>query len=156
MAVAGTLALPIEAQRQPSGCALTATARLRHGEALRAAQMMVNAAAAERGKLLPRAAPDQQPPYPSWKDLATSKFVAQWKTDGGPMGKLARAIKWGDDEPLVGWRMHWVANADAYAFTLSDALDPCGFSYVADEREMILQGDLARANGMRVVPLGTE
>jgi hypothetical protein len=115
---------------------------------------MVGAAAAEHGKLLPRSAPE--PPYPSWKDLATSSFVAQWKTDGGPVGQLARKIKWGEDEPLDGWRMHWVANADAYTFTLTEALGRCGFSYVADEREMVLEGTRATPVGYRVLPLGTQ
>jgi hypothetical protein len=122
-------------------CSSMGSASERRTEALRAVRMFNSAAVAERGSpLLPRLPRRPQPPYPAWSDLATSGMVGMWRTDGGPTGDLARKIRWGDDEPLAGWQIHWIANADGYAFTLTDVRDRCGFSYSSDERGVILQG----------------
>jgi hypothetical protein len=121
-------------------CSSTGPSSERRTDALRAVRMFNTAVAAERGSpLLPRLPRRPLPPYPSWSDLATSGMVGMWRTDGGPTGDLARKIRWGDDEPLPGWQMHWIANADGYAFTLTDMRDRCGFSYSSDERGVILQ-----------------
>jgi len=122
-------------------CSSMGPATERRTESLRAVRMFNSAAVAERGSpLLPRLPRRPQPPYPAWSDLATSGMVGTWRTDGGPTGDLARKIRWGDDEPLPGWQIHWIANADGYAFTLTDMRDRCGFSYSSDERGVIVQG----------------
>jgi len=124
----------------------------RRDEALRAVRMIMSAAEGRRGPRLP--GPSSHPPY-SWERMGDSPLIGMWKTDGGPMGQLARSIRWGSDEPLPGWRMHWVAETDAYAFTLTDIRDACGFSYSADERGTILRGidvDARRS----VVPVDTQ
>ena len=113
----------------------------RRAEALRAVRMFNSAATAERSSpLIPRLPRRTQPPYPSWSDLATSGMVGTWRADGGPTGDLARKIHWGEDEPLPGWQIHWIANDEGYAFTLTDMRDRCGFSYSSDERGVVLQG----------------
>jgi hypothetical protein len=112
----------------------------RRAEAFRAVRMFNTAAGAGRGPLLPKLPRVAEPPYPGWSDLAASGSVAMWRADGGPTGDLARKIRWGETEPLPGWEIHWVANADGYAFTLTDVRDRCGFSFSSDERGVILQG----------------
>ena len=122
-------------------CSSVGPSSERRTEALRAVRMFNSAATAGRsGPLVPRVPRQPLPPYPSWSDLTTSVSVGTWRTDGGPMGDLARKIRWGDQEPLPGWQIHWIANADGYAFTLTDMRDRCGFSYSSDERGVILQG----------------
>ena len=122
-------------------CSSVGPSSERRTEALRAVRMFNSAATAGRsGPLVPRVPRQALPPYPSWSDLAMSGSVATWRADGGPMGDLARKIRWGDEEPLPGWHMHWIANGDGYAFTLTDMRDRCGFSYSSDERGAILQG----------------
>ena len=122
-------------------CSSVGPSSERRTEALRAVRMFNSAATAGRsGPLVPRVPRQALPPYPSWSDLATSGMVATWRSDSGPAGDLARKIRWGDDEPLPGWQIHWIANADGYAFTLTDKRDRCGFSYTSDERGVILQG----------------
>jgi hypothetical protein len=119
-------------------CTVLGPATPQRDEALKAVKMIMAAAAQERGPRLPNA---PARPFPrSWEALASSPAVGTWKTDGGPMGQLARKIRWGSAEPLPGWRMHWVSTDDAYEFTLSDTRDVCRFSYSADERELITKG----------------
>ena len=45
------------------------------------------------------------------------------------MGDLARRMQWGSEEPLPGWEIHHVTREGAYAFSLTDTRDPCGFTY---------------------------
>jgi hypothetical protein len=128
----------------------------RRTEAIRAVRMFNTAATAEhRSPLVPRLPRVPESPYPSWADLATSGSVGMWRSDGGPAGDLARKIRWGDDEPLPGWEIHWIANEEGYAFTLTDLRDRCGFSYSSDERGVILQG-MALQPRYSVLPAETQ
>ena len=148
---------PQLASAQP-GCSVTAgvAPQSRRAEALRAAGMFNTAAAAMRGPLvLPRRPNSQAPPYPSWGELAYSSLIATWRTDGGPIGELARKVRWGEDEPLPGWRIHWVANYDGYAFTLTDMRDRCGFTYFSDDRGAIGQG-INAGPSVSVIPAETQ
>jgi len=122
-------------------CSSSGPTPQRRDEAFRAVRMFNSAALAGRGApLLPQLPRRTEAPYPGWSDLATSGSVAMWRADGGPTGELARKIRWGEQEPLPGWEIHWVANAEGYAFTLTDVRDRCGFSFSSDERGVILQG----------------
>jgi len=113
----------------------------RRTEALRAVRMFNSAAVALHAPpLAPRIPRGAQTPYPAWPDLATSPMITMWRGGAGPTSDLARKIRWGEDDPLPGWQMHWIANDDGYAFTLTDMRDRCGFSYTSDERGLILQG----------------
>jgi hypothetical protein len=126
----------------------------RRTEALRAVRLFTTAAAEGRsGPLVPRSA--RKAPFRTWDLLGSSVTVGMWKTDGGPTGDLARKIRWGSDEPLPGWRIHWVSESDRYAFTLTDTRDPCGFSYSSDESAVVVQGLAIDANP-RVYPVESQ
>jgi hypothetical protein len=153
--VAGVLTvvlLPWTAAAQQ--CTSLGTATDRRSEALRAVRMFNTAAAAERGALVVPSLP-RTGSYPTWEKLAGSTVIGTWKTDGGPTGDVARKIRWGADQPLPGWRMHWIASDQGYAFTLTDVRDRCGFSYSSDERGAIVQG-LAIDGAARVLPVDTQ
>ena len=133
------LSLPAGAQRRSvTGCTTLGPMTPRRDEALRAVRLIMAAVPGERGPRLPN--PRSRPFPHSWEALGNSPVIGTWKTDGGPMGELARKIRWGSEEPLPGWRMHWVSTDDAYAFSLTDVRDTCRFSYSVDEREMITHG----------------
>ena len=135
----GVLSLPAGAQRraQPA-CTALGPSTPRRDEALKAVKMIVAAVRAQRAPRLPSMPP--RSPVPTWESLGNSPAIGTWMTDGGPMGELARKIRWGSNEPLPGWRMHWVSTEDSYAFALTDMRDNCGYSYSADEREVIMRG----------------
>ncbi len=98
--------------------------------------------------------PTQPTRYQTWEQLAASTAIATLRGMGGRSGELARTIQWGTSEPLPGWRIRHVAAEDAYAFSLTDTRDPCGFTYYSDETGTIVEGhptDLGR--GGRLVPL---
>jgi hypothetical protein len=126
------------------GTAETMAERARRTEALQAVRLVNTAITPPIGRF--RAG------YPSWEELAT--LVGTLRTDGGPMGELARKIRWGTSEPLPGWNIHYVAAADAYAFSMRDMTDPCGFSYVSDDRRVIVQGETIEPR-TRVIPVET-
>jgi hypothetical protein len=152
--LAGLLMVPLLPQGAAAQqCTTLGTVNQRHEEALRAVRMFNSAAAAERGALVVPSVP-RGGAYPTWEQVGSAGIIGTWKTDGGPMGDLARRIRWGAEQPLPGWRMHWIAGADGYAFTLSDTRDRCGFSYWSDERGAILQGVLAEGT-QRLVPVET-
>jgi hypothetical protein len=90
--------------------------------------------------------------YQTWSEIANSGAVGTLRTDGGLLGQLARKIRWGTPEPLPGWNIHFVSSEDAYAFTLRDVRDPCGFSYVSDESGVILEGRAVNPRG-GIVPI---
>ena len=150
----GLLSLPAGAQRrsQPLACTVLGPSTLRRDEALKATKMIVAAVRAQRSPRLPSSPP--RGAVPTWQSLGNSPAIATWKTDGGPMGELARKIRWGSEEPLPGWRMHWISTADAYAFTLTDVRDTCAYSYSADERELITRG-IATEPPFALVPVDT-
>jgi hypothetical protein len=91
--------------------------------------------------------------YPSWEELARSPQLASLRSMGGPAGDLARKIQWGTQYPLPGWAIHYVASAAGYAFSLTDVLDPCRFTYHSDDSGMIIAGESIDSNNPRVVPL---
>ena len=121
--------------------------RERREEALAAARLINNAMIA-RARLS-----NQKPSYPSWEELAGSA-IPVLPGPGGATGELARRIRWGSPEPLPGWRIRHVTDADGYAFSLTDMRDPCGFAYFSNETGTIIEGypaDGARRPG--IVPI---
>ena len=112
----------------------------RREDALTAARL-INMAM-ERGALLP----NQQPAYQTWEELASSIAVASLRGMGGPLGDVARRMQWGRDEPLPGWEIHHVTREGAYAFSLTDARDPCGFTYYSNNTGTIVEGQTIRGN----------
>jgi hypothetical protein len=153
VAIALVAALPSSAAAQQ--CTNLGSQSPRRAEGLRAVRLFTSAAAEGRaGGLVPALRGAKKVPYRSWDLLGTSVIVGMWKTDGGPTGELARKIKWGTDEPLPGWQMHWVTEPDHYAFTFTDTRDPCGFSYSSDDSGVVIQG-LAIDGNARVYPVET-
>jgi hypothetical protein len=72
----------------------------------------------------------------------------------GTWGDLVRKIDWDTDQPLPGWRIHYVAAQDGYAFSLSDLRDPCQFTFASNDTATVIQGRLADRRGqVRVIPL---
>jgi hypothetical protein len=136
-------ALPAGAAAQAVSAAQCATLRrapARRPEGLRLAHLINAAESAQHDSPLVPRTPGRKPqPYLGWDAIGASTTIAMWKTDGGPSGDLARNVRWGADEPLPGWRMHWMSDADHYAFTLTDMCDATGFAYVSDERGRVLQ-----------------
>jgi hypothetical protein len=119
--------------------------RARREEAL-AAMRLINSLAGNRLPLPPRT-------YLSWDEIGRSDALASLRGSGGPMGDLARKIHWGTDEPLPGWRLHYVAAADGYAFSLTDVRDSCGFTYSSDESRIIVEGVPVTDRARRLVPI---
>ena len=98
--------------------------------------------------------PNQRTPYPTWEELATSPSIASLRGMGGPMGDLARRMQWGSAEPLPGWEIHHVTREDAYAFSLTDIRDPCGFTYYSNDTGTIIEGHPIRGGGRGgIVPI---
>jgi hypothetical protein len=118
----------------------TAVQRERRDEALRAVRL-INSANAMQGRF--------GRPYPPWEELAAN--AGNLRMDGGPMGRLARKMQWGAREPLPGWTIYYLAAENGYAFSLRDALDPCGFTYVSDDRGVIVAGEAIEPR-TRVIP----
>jgi hypothetical protein len=94
--------------------------------------------------------PNQPARYQSWEELAASPAIATLRA----MGELARNIQWGSSEPLPGWRIRHITGDEAYAFSLTDARDPCGFTYSSDESGVVVEGYPVE-NGRRggIVPI---
>jgi hypothetical protein len=143
-----SMSVAASAQTPQAGClndVETQAERVRRQEALQATRL-INTVAAQ-ARVLGR--------YLSWSALAGSSVVATMRTDGGTMGQLARKIAWGTPEPLPGWNMHFVADADAYAFRMRDVRDSCAFAYLSDESGLIWQGPAmgARAGLLPIAPV---
>lgn len=95
--------------------------------------------------------------YPTWEELADSTAARVLRVPGGkPMRDTAAKMVWGTDEPLPGWRIHYVAGRDkGYAFSLVDVRDRCEFGFVSDETGVIAETHTLRLGGAQVIPLGT-
>jgi hypothetical protein len=120
----------------------------RREDALTAARL-INMAM-ERGARLPT----QQPTYQTWEELVSSRAVASLRGMGGPLGDIARQMQWGSDEPLPGWEIHHVTRERAYAFSLTDTRDPCGFTYYSNDTGTIVEGHPIRSGGRGgIVPI---
>jgi hypothetical protein len=92
--------------------------------------------------------------YPTWEALGKSPMVASYRGMAGTRGDLVRKIQWGTDQPLPGWRMHYVAAQEGYAFSLTDLRDPCGLTFASNDTAMIIEGRPADRRGpVRVIPL---
>ena len=97
--------------------------------------------------------PASRAPYPTWEDLANSSVVDSYRGMSGTVGDLARKMEWGMSEPLPGWTIHYVAEKDAYTFTLTDSRDPCQFTYTSNDTGTIIQGSAISKGTFGVVPL---
>jgi hypothetical protein len=97
--------------------------------------------------------PTSRAPYPSWEDLANSPVLDSYRSMGGRLGDLARKIEWGTDDPLPGWRIHYVSEKDEYAFSLTDIRDPCRFTYSSNDTGTVIEGSPVGPNNFGIVPL---
>jgi len=92
--------------------------------------------------------------YPTWEALGKSQMVNSYRGMAGKRGDLVRKIDWGTDQPLPGWRIHYVAAGDGYAFSLSDLRDPCEFAFASNDTGTVIEGRPADRSGqVRVIPL---
>ena len=119
----------------------------RREEALTVARL-INLAM-DRGARLP----NQQPAYQTWEELASSPTVESLRGMGGPSGDVARRMQWGSDEPLPGWEIHHVVRDGAYAFSLTDTRDPCGFTYFSNNTGTVVEGYPARGGRAGLMPI---
>ena len=92
--------------------------------------------------------------YPTWEALGKSPMVASYRGIAGPRGDLVRKIEWGAEQPLPGWRIHYVAAMDGYAFSLTDLRDPCTLTFASNDTGTVIEGRPADRSGrVRVIPL---
>jgi len=92
--------------------------------------------------------------YPTWEALGKSPMVASYRGMAGARGDLVRKIEWGAEQPLPGWRIHYVAAPDGYAFSLTDLRDPCELTFASNDTGMVIEGRPADRSGrIRVIPL---
>jgi hypothetical protein len=92
--------------------------------------------------------------YPEWEALGTSPMVDSYRGMAGKRGDLVRKIRWGSDQPLPGWGIHYVAEQDSYAFSLTDLRDPCELTFAANDSGMLIEGTPADRSGQGgVIPL---
>jgi len=92
--------------------------------------------------------------YPSWEALAKSPRIASLRGMSGRTGDLARKMDWGAEHPLLGWRMHYVAAQDGYAFSLTDIRDPCQLTFASNDSGTVIEGRPADRRGqVRTIPL---
>jgi hypothetical protein len=106
-------------------------------------------------RALMRVGPDRMRPYPTWQELANSPVVPTLRGMGGPMGDVARKMRWGAAQPLPGWDIHFVAAGDAYAFSLTDRRDACGPTFSSNDTGAIVEGQEVGGQRFGVVPLDT-
>jgi len=97
--------------------------------------------------------PNAKGPYPTWEDLAESRALPGYQSRSGATGDLARKMRWGTDEPLPGWRIHYVAGRNAYAFSLTDVRDPCKLTYSSNDTGVVIEGRPITNRSFRIVPL---
>jgi hypothetical protein len=121
---------------------------VRRREDALAAARLINMAMERGGRL-----PNQQPVYQTWEELASSTTVASLRGMGGPLGDVARRMAWGSDEPLSGWEIHHVTRQGAYAFSLTDIRDPCGFTYYSNNTGPIIEGYPVSGGRARLMPI---
>jgi hypothetical protein len=96
----------------------------------------------------------RQAAYPSWDELAKSPALSAILGIAGARGDLARKMEWGSEEPLPGWRIHYVAAQDGYAFSLTDVRDPCQLTFASNDTGVIIEGRPADYRGrVRTIPL---
>lgn len=92
--------------------------------------------------------------YPEWEALGESAMVNSYRGMAGKRGDLVRKIRWGTDEPLPGWSIHYMAEQDDYAFSLTDLRDPCGLTFAANDSGMLIEGTPADRRGqVAIIPL---
>ncbi len=92
--------------------------------------------------------------YPSWGELAKLPAVITLLGIAGTRGDLARKMEWGKDQPLPGWRIHYVAAQDGYAFWLTDMRDPCQLTFASNDSALVIEGRPADYRGrVRTIPL---
>ena len=92
--------------------------------------------------------------YPTWEELAKSPMVTSYRSMAGRPGDLARKMQWGGDQPLPGWRIHYVAAEAAYALSLTDLRDPCQLTVATNDTGLVIVGRPANLRGeVRVIPL---
>ena len=144
---AGLSAMPASAQTRPRclhGMGETEVQKERRLEALDAADLII--------RILDRRPKDTA--YPSWETLGDSPMVSSYRGMAGRRGDLARKIAWGAAEPLPGWRIHYVAAQDGYAFSLTDLRDPCAMTFASNDTGIVIEGRPADRRGqVRVIPL---
>jgi hypothetical protein len=109
----------------------TPAERVRRREAFEAVRMIYGLL--ERVPVNPRG-------YPDWGTLARSKAVADLKNTNS----LAKKLQWGTSEPLPGWRITYETGATFARFALTDATDPCGFTYSSDDPDVMPWGNYGR------------
>jgi hypothetical protein len=84
---------------------------------------------------------------PAWDELARSSGLERRRNMSGPVGDLARKIRWGASEPLPGWGIAYVPGRGSVRYALTDLRDPCGFTYSSEDPDVIPR------NRGRLVPL---
>jgi len=140
------------------GFAQTRAPRCLHGDGETDAQKQRRLEALDTADLLVRIL-DRRPRdsgYPEWEALGKSQMVDSYRGMAGKRGDLVRKIRWGADEPLPGWSIHYVAEQDGYAFSLTDLRDPCELTFAANDSGMLIEGSPADRRGQGgVLPLGS-
>jgi hypothetical protein len=98
---------------------------------------------------------DQSRPgaFPTWEQLASSPALMAMRSDGGRLGELARTIQWGSAFPLPDWRIHYIAQREAYAYSLVDTADPCGLTYFSNDTGAIVEGYPVTTRRPGVMPI---
>jgi hypothetical protein len=92
--------------------------------------------------------------YPTWEALAKAPAVTSLRGLAGVRGDLARKMEWGADEPLPGWRIHYVSASHGYAFSLTDSRDPCQLTLTSNDSGIVFEGrPVDRRSRVRVIPL---
>jgi hypothetical protein len=94
-------------------------------------------------------------PYPTWQELARSPAVMRLRAIPGRQGEMARTIRWGSDEPLPGWDIHYVTGQNGYGFSLTDSRDACKFTFYANDGGLIIGGIDVHGRG-GLIPLDTQ
>jgi len=135
------------------GFAQTRAPRCLHGDGETDVQKQRRLEALDTADLIVRIL-DRRPrdsAYPEWEALGKSQMVNSYRGMAGKRGDLARKIRWGADEPLPGWGIHYVAAQDRYAFSLTDLRDPCELTFSANDSGMLVEGGLPDRTGQAAV-----
>ena len=139
---------PAAAQIRPAPCL--------HGESETDAQRQRRTDALDAADLINRLI-ERRPrntPYPTWAALAKSPMVASYRGLAGSRGDLVRKMVWGSEQPLPGWRIHYVAAEDGYALSLIDLRDPCQLTVATNDTAVVIEGRPPDRRGqLRVIPL---
>jgi hypothetical protein len=152
----GLLIVAIGLWSAPSTAQTAQMSRCLHGETESPVQQQRREDAVDSVDLITRIL-DRTPgdaDYPSWETLAKSRWIASYRGMAGRAGDLARRIEWGSDQPLPGWRLHYVAAERVFALSLTDMRDPCQLTVATNDTGLIIEGRRADLRGQpRVVPL---